>query len=403
MSVSAILCYDMRMSYGSVINETFSKPYEPELGIAIPGEQLEQALDLYNSPLLPSLSNTASEFLAVSDLSEEDRRLFNQRVIAGLAIRLAIGSSYAHLKARPIVPFFELSDTDQAEILDTTVGSYCAALALRLEENGLSLSGSLSSNALSNFSHQAADPLDVPHRFVRHQIHSARLSRLSGHSRIQQIKRYVDVRPGSLLDKTPAPYQLGTNDSLLVQAFGRNSITDKELPTVRKLYDDTADRDDVRMWAVLDGMSFDPGISNQKLADIVSTQLSTDAVIEPIIQWEAAYALWKQDAGKYERYKNYIHTVWPKSDFYPTYEVKHDSVKIMDIVGLYAPRELAHPDMLIRAVAILRKLGVEADPVVADIPYDKRSVQTQARGPMPWTIRETATRLEHILRRRVKF
>ena len=103
------------------------------------------------------------------------------------------------------------------------------------------------------------------------------------------------------------------------------------------------------------------------------------------------------------RYSRYIHTVWPKSDFYPTYEVKADSIAVMDEIGVYNPIELAHPDMMARAYAILGQKGVWADVLASEVPFDARSIQAQVRGPLPWTIRETATRAEHVLFNRVKF
>jgi uncharacterized SAM-binding protein YcdF (DUF218 family) len=75
----------------------------------------------------------------------------------------------------------------------------------------------------------------------------------------------------------------------------------------------------------------------------------------------------------------------------------------MEQNGLYNAYEFAHPDMMIRALKILGKLGIEADILAAKIPFDESSIQNQTRGEHRWEARELITRGEHLIRGRIRW
>lgn len=338
--------------------------------------------------------------ISLDRLSPEDKRLFETRVIGGILTRVAIGSQA--LKELGEIPesFLDLSAQVRAEVRDELGEAYAKRAAVLLNHVDDSEVEDLIG---PGFVFEQADPLrSIPHSFVRHHIAQTKRRELTGKERLKQLLAYANVVPGTFPPDGFPDRTIGQNDAVLVQAFGRNSIQDKELPEVDRLH--RTSEDDVETFVQLQIDGFDPGESNRALAKVIMRrELSEGAVIEPVVQWEVAYAMWEMNPLKYAAYSHYIHTVWPQSGFYPTFEVKADSIKTMDELGLYNPKEFAHRDMMVRALGILAKQGVEADPLVGRIPFDSLSVQAQARGPVPWTIRETLTRGEHILRGRVKF
>ena len=236
---------------------------------------------------------------------------------------------------------------------------------------------------------------------IRTSVATTIRSQRSRHDRLAAIWSYIDSRPGSFTARDVPPPVVDNHDVTLTQAFGRNTIPDRELAEVgvqRARYSS----DEAFFTEYLAG--FDPGESNRALARAVAAQLDDPTRrIEQIPQWEVAYALWQDDPVRFTRHRDVIHTLYPRANAYRTYEVKQDSLAVMRRKGLYHAHELAPPDMLARALRILGELGVEADALLVEVPYDRRSVQLQTRSPGWWVGRETLTRLEHVLRGRVKF
>jgi len=332
--------------------------------------------------------------LDLTELNPADQNLLRTRVIGGSVARTALGSYGLHQKGLGGLPFMGLSANSQTEIKNELMDSFGERAARYLDDTGLPMDALLGNRGMTDLPH-------IPHALVRSQLHQIKARELTTFDRLKNVGSYMNVWPGTFPPATHQNRTIGTNDSVLVQAFGRNTITDKELPTIR----DSAERHaDARVvFEQLDRQAFDPGDSNRVLADAVDVKLQLDTVIEPLIQWEVAFALWQKDPVKYDQFNNYIHVLWPHSDFYPTYEVKRDSVEIMDRLGMHNPLELAHQDMMVRALGILARLGVEADAYAVDVPFDPHSVQAQTRGAGPWVVRETLTRAEHLVRGRVAF
>lgn len=391
----------MSTSYLERLNQSFENQ-SPE--VARPSElskaQIEHAFAWRTREELDELATISDDYLDVSSLPPEDQLLFRQRVLGGIALRIDLGSHDAHARNPNIKTFSELSDTAQLDVLGEAALNFSRKLSIQLAD--ATIAKALRSTATAARRLANSDPLYITHRYIRNRLHTYKVSQLTKAEHRQRLMAYLDVRVGSFSRHRLPDRAVGLHDSMLVQAFGRNSYTDNQLPMVQRLYRTEAGRSDLRMWDILQAEQFDPGASNRTLAAAVKDRLESSGAIEPILQWEVAYALWEAAPGLYARYQNYMHTLWPKGTFYPTYEVKKDSVKIMDAFGLYNPLELAHPDMEIRSLGILSKLGVEADPLIVAVPFDKKSTQRQTKKPMWWVPRETSTRLHHILRGLVK-
>jgi hypothetical protein len=240
---------------------------------------------------------------------------------------------------------------------------------------------------------------------VRRMLVSTKRAQLTGVDRFKSFLSYLDVRADSFPpDRWPkAPF--GHNDVTLTQAFGRNTFADADLPVIsaqHALY-----KDDTEMFSgFLTKEGFDAGNSNKALAEVVAAQLLDPTVnIEQVLQWEVAFALWHNYPKLYSDAQESIHVLWPKEGTraYRTHEVKRDSVHVMEQNGLYNAYEFAHPDMMIRALKILGKLGIEADILAAKIPFDESSIQNQTRGEHRWEARELITRGEHLIRGRIRW
>jgi hypothetical protein len=360
------------MHYVDKINEALSYVDSEKLTDKVPYSIVEDALSLRNSEPLEGVDY-------LTDMSDEDRRLFQARFIGGVSSRLALGSYIAFKAGEDVEYLPDLSYADQKEISLDVANRYVG-----LHDVFVSAADK--------------DPLSyLPHKDVRRLIASTKKAQLSTAERLKNFGHYLNTTPGSFPARSWQPHSTELNDVVLTQAFGRNDIPDKDLPEVEKKRSELGS--DEEMFEYLSSIGFDAGASNEALADALIEKLEDETqVLEQISQWEVVYSLWKKRPDLYRKYQKYIHTLWPRGNFYPTFAVKADSVKIMDEVGLYNPIEFAHPDMMVRAAAILGKLGVQADIMRADIPFDPRSVQKQVRGEFPWMVRETLTRVEHLIR-----
>jgi hypothetical protein len=348
-----------------------------------PREVIEHALSLRTAAFSEIAADDAIQSLGISEaLSLEDSALFRTRVFGRLTTKLAIGSHYADGPSLVI-----LTDDNQKQELQQLFSQYAA---IHAGEDPAELLKSADDGVLN----------DIPHSLVRSWVYSARRAEIGLGERAKAVWSYLNVKPGSY---PPQPYfvkPMGNNDVTLVQAFGRDTVTDEGLVTIRDKRQELGS--DTAMMYYLDNIRFQPGPSNIALAEVVADQLRK-APIEQVLQWEVTYALYARYPLLYERYENYIHTLWPHTNAYRTFEVKRDSIEVMDKFGLYNPAELAHGDMMARAMPIINKLGVQADPIAANIPYDPLSTQPYVRDAKTFTGREALVRGEHLLFGRVSF
>ncbi|MFA5107546.1 MAG: hypothetical protein WC497_04440 [Patescibacteria group bacterium] len=185
---------------------------------------------------------------------------------------------------------------------------------------------------------------------------------------------------------------------IFVQSFGRNMLDDDILNRVIwGLRQNFGFQDE----AVFDEMvrrGYEPGASNRALARH-AVCLAKRYLIPIISQWEVVYAIYLMDPGWYRANANNIDAVWPPHEgYFATYHVKEQSRERMRCRRLTGrPIELAHPAMLIRAVPILWKLGL--NPIVESVSWhafwkhelwvwDGDSIQPWTRGFAHWLNRE---------------
>lgn len=376
------------MNYLAQVNESFT---DHSVMPAFPRPVVVEALSARYSDEVRIAVNESALKLDLQQFSVEDQALYRSRTIGNIATRL----SFASYLPGSNKLFIDMPWDQKVETLVDASTHYTNGLVRGIEEGALQPSDLLTLQS-------AYDPLpNIDNTSIRSLVYNSRSYELSKNDRLAMLRSYTNTYPGSF---PPHPYivePMGPNDSVLVQAFGRDSISDEELIDIKNKRAELAN--DEAMMLYLDQIHFEAGPSNNALADEVAVRLQLENPSEQIIQWEITYALRLRHPDLYDRYKNYIHTLWPHSGFYPTYEVMSDSVAIMDTIGLYAPKELAHGDMMVRAIAILNKLGVVADPIAANIPFDPGSTQPHVRNSQAWIVRETLARAEHVLKRRVKF
>lgn len=189
-------------------------------------------------------------------------------------------------------------------------------------------------------------------------------------------------------------------DCLFVQAFGRNSITDKELGEfIARTLSHSAPGDNKSAFDRLSRGGFRAGAPNRAIAQhIIYYYGMSEKVL--FLQWEVAYSIFVLDPGWYKKCEDRIVVLWPpKSGYFSTYDVKKASVEEMKKRGLKLPVELAHPSMVVRAVLILWRLGV--NPVVYPVRsldvWDSSSIQPWTRNRAMWLVREIPGRIHHLL------
>ncbi len=241
----------------------------------------------------------------------------------------------------------------------------------------------------------------VPADAIHAQLFAARMQTQPLLGRLRSFGAYLAAWRDAP-EETCAASDWGPADSIFVQAFGRDTYTDDELPEIADIRQSHAT--DTEALDELLAKSFVPGPSNEALA-LNTRRYIEEASVEAMAQWEVAAALRQADRDWYERYSAAIHVLWPQGQFYPTTEVKRDSIALLRERHLYAPFELAHPGMLVRAQAIIRRQGVVADapPHEPTIPFDPESTQPWVRSKAPWVFRETLTRAHHLLLGKVRF
>ncbi len=352
-------------------SERFSLPRRITDTPPLPPEVVNFALSMKQPERLGSLPDPEDH----SDFSLETGQIIKSRTIGNQAVRITIASFIESTENSSITYVGDMLSDDQTEFFHTALQSDAPNTELQLLTN------------------------EAVRGLVTQSKRSTRTS-----EDIKRMKRaYWNVRAGSFPpDAWPMPV-IGNHDVVLTQAFGRNTIPDKDLAEVgvaRKLYGS----DEATFDYLEKHRGFDAGESNRALARVVAEDLrNPDIIRDHVLQWEVAEALRKLDPELYETYKEALHILWPQRSAYRTYEVKSDSVKVMDEIGLHNAFEFAHPDMMVRALAILNKLGVAADVLTADIPFDPNSVQRQVRSSKDWELREFLTRGHHLATGLVQF
>jgi len=307
------------------------------------------------------------------DLPDTTQQIFKARKVGNKSVQLALASYLASVHDSSIEYMGAIRPEYQEEILEqaTTPNKYGHAISICFSDEE-----------------------------VRRRLAVTKRSMIT--APVKQWASYANFLPG-YARRAPSYPLLGGNDVTLTQAFGRNTLFDADLKHVgyaRRALGTNADM----FGDYLNGMQFDAGDSNRALADVLAEQILDPTVnIEQVVQWEVAYALWASHPALYMEHEEAIHVLWPQKNFYPTYDVKQDSLDMMRQNGLYNAFELAHPDMIVRSQGILGKIGIQADALIRDIPFDSQSLQSQAKGPVRWVVREFPTRVHHVLTNKIQF
>ncbi len=206
--------------------------------------------------------------------------------------------------------------------------------------------------------------------------------------------RYCCVWPGLPPRGNPADA-----DCIVVQAFGRNSQTDAELRTIAELRQRS--RTDLLAIEALHNFGFDAGTPNDELARECEAVMNRYPKMVAIVQWEVAAGFdWRWCRSNSRR----IICIWPGREGYlSTTIVLKQTHGIMLSQHLKCPIQLAHRRHIVRAFMIARKI-LGTTPIVlwqGTRSFDRWSVQFWTRSWYRWVVRETLTRVHHLVTRKV--
>lgn len=187
-----------------------------------------------------------------------------------------------------------------------------------------------------------------------------------------------------------SPLTQETCDFLLAEGFGRNSFSNRKLPShVRRLRDRS--QSDQEAFEVLSMKCFDPGRPNRLLAEMCTERI--DALNIPgIVQCEVAYAIWEKSPQWYAGHASSLTVVWPPSKgYHGTLGLYREAKKIAESKGLYVPLLIAHPEHIQRCYFLAKELFVLAStapghPSLAW--FDPKSRQWQTKGVLFWLFYE---------------
>ncbi len=186
-------------------------------------------------------------------------------------------------------------------------------------------------------------------------------------------------------------------DVIAVQAFGRNTYTDKTVYRVAEMRQRFGG-DDLATLNRLREDCFNPGRPNIRLAKECAL-LMAKYNIAAIVQWEVAAGF---SGWWYEKHRDRIVILWPPSEpgkYYSTVDVKRDTWRIMQERGWRQVIELAHSWQVVRAYLILRRI-MGYNPIavrIATDDFDSLSKQVWTTNWLYWFVREALGRLHHVI------
>ena len=220
------------------------------------------------------------------------------------------------------------------------------------------------------------------------------------------------------------------NDSCFIQAMGRNTWTDAELTEkLNDIFLKAKAKTMTKLGAVLDRsnrgveilrgareclernallreIGFEPGLPNRHLAE-VAFFLYKRFDVAIIAQWEVAHAMFllDEDAFVSMLYCEKVFLLWARDAYYPTIEVKRDSIAVMNHYGFRNPVEVAYPEMIFRALPILWQLGVAPNIYTRWLmPCDFGSIQKWTKSRFFFALAyEALARPHHVLKKWVTF
>lgn len=204
-------------------------------------------------------------------------------------------------------------------------------------------------------------------------------------------------------------------DFICLQAFGRNSCADENLPHIRETRDSTGN--DIAMFQWLRSSQFDPGGPNTLLAirciklaklgrfffDKKNRSEASDVVRPVIGQWEILYAMYLEEPDWYQENEQRLFPLWPPAqESFNTRVLMLIAKDIAESHDLYNPLIVAHPEHIQRCFFIARKIfrgsiAIDHDWNTGQEWFDKQSVQPWTRTPKAWLVYELCARIHHRL------
>lgn len=195
------------------------------------------------------------------------------------------------------------------------------------------------------------------------------------------------------------------SDSGIALAFGRNSISDSDLPSIRELFDLVYDRSDIATIKHLDAQKFDPGKPNEYIARKVLHCIQTWH--KPVAaQWELCVAIFQmygeQSLVSAINDGNLI-CLWPRPymDRYSSLDVLNDAHAVFSKPSRQYtyPLLLAHDLHMPRVYMLAEKKWINPIVVYDSITrsFDPKSVQKMTTNPARWYSYEFRARVHHLI------
>jgi len=195
------------------------------------------------------------------------------------------------------------------------------------------------------------------------------------------------------------------SDSAIALAFGRNSIPDHDLPSVKKILDRQFPKSHLEMIKYLDAQGFDPGEPNYHIAQTILFYIETGH--KPVAaQWELCIALF-QMYGNHRlasvMNENRLVCLWPRTgmDRHSSLDVLNDAHAIFSKPSRQCshPLLIAHDLHMPRVYMLAKRKWI--NPIVGfkniTRSFDPKSVQKMTTSPARWYWYEFRARAHHLI------
>ena len=197
------------------------------------------------------------------------------------------------------------------------------------------------------------------------------------------------------------------SDGAVALAFGRNSIPDCDLSSVRSL-DQVRGESYLATIKRLSDQGFDPGTPNQKIAETIKGYLSMYRIVNASVfaQWELCVALFQMYGEQWITRtfsEQRLSCLWPRPNMenYRSLHVLDDAYKAdrKRQRPMNYPLLLAHDFHMPRVYMLARKIWDCPIVVRKTITqsFDPKSVQKMTTTPLQWYSYEAHARVHHLL------
>lgn len=215
-------------------------------------------------------------------------------------------------------------------------------------------------------------------------------------SRVQEWYYYANIFSGIPQNGAPEDAQCG-----IALAFGRNSVPDKDLASVRAMRE--KEGSDFAAIKKLAACGFDAGTPNKEIGHAVRMSILVQD-LPMIVPWEIGVVLFKRYGDWVEHWiaSKKLFILWPQPSqkSCPTKEVLEEAISIMRENGWHDPLLIGHDLHVPHVYMLARKLGL--DPIVGfksvTQAFDPNSVQPATSSRWRWLLTyEPWVRVHHTL------